>query len=223
MVGTASLIGRHSTFAEISTMTRARSWACPGAGSTPASNIRHPSRNTDVRLPISQSPGGRREPLAMPMRTVRTHRVTDAGEKDPDARGGCTYYMRSRRHLGLDKDSPAPLPVMSPCGGPSRRRSGGQRFAPLLRSRGCIISPLPRCRHHRSGKDPRAGNLRLGGRARSAPNISRQISFPFSIRATSASILIRTKTCQQEGRSDPHADARILRQIAFLLGTGSKR
>ena len=27
------------------------------------------------------------------------------------------YYMRSRTHLGLDKDSPTPRPVMSPAAG----------------------------------------------------------------------------------------------------------
>ena len=32
-------------------------------------------------------------------------------------RDDVAYYMRSRTHLGLDKDSPAPRPVMSPSKG----------------------------------------------------------------------------------------------------------
>jgi hypothetical protein len=32
--------------------------------------------------------------------------------------GYVAYYMRSRTHLGLDKDSPIPRPVMPPDAGP---------------------------------------------------------------------------------------------------------
>jgi transposase InsO family protein len=47
------------------------------------------------------------------------------------------YYMRSRTHLSLDKDSPMSRPVMPPSAG-RRRGSSGQRSAPSLRPRGRI-------------------------------------------------------------------------------------
>ena len=49
------------------------------------------------------------------------------------------YYTRARTHLGLDKDSPTPRPVMP---APGRIVARGQRLAPSLRPRGCVV-PTP--------------------------------------------------------------------------------
>ena len=105
------------------------------------------------------------------------------------------YYMRSPTHLGLDKDSPTPRPVMFPSAGRvvAFPEVNGLHHRYVAWAHNLAASSLTSTAPTRHG-DPRAGHSRVCRRAHGDTQHRRTIAFPFSTRVTPASFLTGTMT-----------------------------